>query len=72
MLQLPRQEISTNRYYRKTFDANELPDIYTAMYYFKKHPDVKAYFIIPESQLLIIGNIFIKNMQTIRCKTGAV
>ena len=44
-----RQEIITNRYYRKTFDANELPDIYTAMYYFKKHPEVKAYFILLES-----------------------
>ena len=48
-----RQETSNNRYYRKTFDVNLLPNIYTAMYYFKKHPEVKEYFILLE---LIVKN----------------
>ena len=31
-----RNEIITNRYYRKTFDANYLQNVYSAFYYFKK------------------------------------
>ena len=31
-----RNEIVTSRHYRKTFDANNLPDLYSAIHYFKK------------------------------------
>lgn len=31
-----RNEVVTNRYYRRTFDANDLPNLYSGMYYFKK------------------------------------
>ena len=31
-----RHEVATDRSYRKAFDANQLPDIYTGIHYFKK------------------------------------
>ena len=39
-----RNEVITNRYYRKTFDANELPNLYSGMYYFKKCESTKQFF----------------------------
>jgi hypothetical protein len=39
-----RNEVVTNRYYRKTFDANNLPDLYSGMYYFKKCESSKQFF----------------------------
>lgn len=34
----------TSRYYRATFDANYLPDFYSAIYYFKKTDKTKKFF----------------------------
>ena len=41
-----RNELVTNRYYRKTFDSNNLPNVYTGMYQFSKCEDTKAFFIL--------------------------
>ena len=48
-----RNENATSRYYRKTFDQNNLPNVYTAMYSFSKCDEVKEFFILLE---LIIKN----------------
>jgi hypothetical protein len=39
-----RNELITNRYYRKTFDSNNLPNIYTGMYKFSKCDDAHNFF----------------------------
>lgn len=39
-----RNEVVTNRYYRRTFDANDLPNLYSGMYYFKKAETTKQFF----------------------------
>ena len=39
-----RNEVVTNRYYRRTFDANGLPNLYSGMYYFKKCETTKKFF----------------------------
>lgn len=31
-----RNEVATSRFYRKTFDSNELPDLYSGLMYFRK------------------------------------
>lgn len=36
--------ISRSTYYRRTFDANTLPNVYTAFAYFRKHRDVEQIF----------------------------
>lgn len=58
-----RNEIVTNDYYRKTFTANNLPNVYTGIYYFKKSLLAQTFF----EQLEIIlknweeyYNIFLK------------
>jgi hypothetical protein len=43
-----RNELVTDRYYRKTFDSNNLPNVYTGMYQFSKCEDTKAFFILLE------------------------
>jgi hypothetical protein len=43
-----RNEIIDNRYYRKTFDANELPDVYTGMYQFHKCNETQEFFTLLE------------------------
>ena len=48
-----RNQPVTNDYYRKTFTADELPNVYSAMYKFKKCNDTKAFFILLE---LIMNN----------------
>jgi len=39
-----RNELVTNRYYRKTFDSNNLPNIYTGMYKFSKCDEAHNFF----------------------------
>ena len=39
--------------YRKTFIANDLPDVYNTIFYFKKSPEAKAYFTMVE---IIVNN----------------
>ena len=48
-----RNEVVTNRYYRKTFDENNLPDLYSAIYYFKKSEAAYEFFNFLE---LIVTN----------------
>lgn len=43
-----RGEIITNDYYRKTFTENDLPNVYTAMFYFKKNDVNFELFAIAE------------------------
>jgi len=43
-----RNELVTSRYYRKTFDSNNLPNIYTGMYKFSKSEATKEFFILLE------------------------
>ena len=48
-----RKEVVTSRYYRKTFDANNLPNLYSALHYFKKGDTAKEFYTLLE---LIINN----------------
>lgn len=48
-----RDEIVTSRYYRKTFDANELPNLYSALHYFKKGDRAKEFYTLLE---IIVNN----------------
>ena len=48
-----RDEVITNRYYRKTFDANELPNLYSALHYFKKGDTAKEFYNLLE---IIVNN----------------
>jgi hypothetical protein len=48
-----RDELITNRFYRKTFDANELPNLYSALHYFRKGNTAKEFYILLE---LIVTN----------------
>lgn len=43
-----RNTTVTSRYYRKTFDDNNLPNIYTGMYQFKKSSNTTAFFNLLE------------------------
>lgn len=43
-----RQKQITNRYYRKVFDSNDLPDIYSAVYYFEKGKYAQEFFYLVE------------------------
>lgn len=43
-----RNELVTSRYYRKAFDSNSLPNIYTGLYKFSKSEESKAFFILLE------------------------
>ena len=48
-----RDEVVTSRFYRKTFDANELPNLYSALHYFRKGDTAKQFYILLE---IIIAN----------------
>jgi len=48
-----RDELVTNRFYRKTFDANELPNLYSALHYFKKGKTAKEFYNLLE---IIVNN----------------
>jgi hypothetical protein len=39
-----RGETTTSDYYRKIFTINKLPNLHTALFYFKKTPEVERYF----------------------------
>jgi len=39
-----RNELVTSRYYRKTFDANNLPDVYSGMYQFTKCEETANFY----------------------------
>jgi len=39
-----RNEVVTSDYYRKAFTDSKLPNLYTAMFYFKKTKEVETYF----------------------------
>ncbi len=41
-------EIVYSNYYRKIFIKNKLPNLYTALFYFKKTPEIKQYFKLVE------------------------
>jgi hypothetical protein len=43
-----RNEVVTSRYYRKTFDANELPNLYSALHYFRKGDKAKEFYTLLE------------------------
>lgn len=43
-----RNELITSRYYRKTFDVNNLPNVYTGMYQFAKCEKTKEFFVLLE------------------------
>ena len=43
-----RNEPITTRYYRKAFDANNLPNIYTGMYRFRKSKEAESFFKLLE------------------------
>lgn len=43
-----RGEPALGRDYRKVFDANDLPDLYSAVYYFKKGDIAKEFFVMLE------------------------
>lgn len=43
-----RGEPALDRYYRKVFDSNKLPDLYSAFYYFKKSDAAKQFFVMLE------------------------
>lgn len=48
-----RDELITDRYYRKTFDANNLPNLYSALHYFKKGDTAKEFYNLLE---IIVNN----------------
>lgn len=48
-----RDELVTSRYYRKTFDANKLPNLYSALHYFKKGDKAKEFYNLLE---IIVNN----------------
>ena len=41
-------QVATSRYYRKVFDSNQLPNLYSGFYYFKKSDNVKRFFNLLE------------------------
>lgn len=43
-----RNETITSRYYRKVFDANKLPNLYSAFHYFKKGDTAKQFYTLLE------------------------
>jgi len=48
-----RDEIVTSRFYRQTFDANELPNLYSALHYFKKGNTAKEFYTLLE---IVVNN----------------
>lgn len=43
-----RGETATSNYYRKMFTANDLPNLYSGIHYFKKTDDNKTFFVLLE------------------------
>lgn len=43
-----RSEVITSDYYRKVFTNNKLPNLYTALFYFKKTKEIERYFKLIE------------------------
>lgn len=41
-------DVASSRYYRKVFDANKLPNLYSAIYYFKKNKRTQKFFTMLE------------------------
>ena len=41
-----RNELITSRYYRKTFDSNDLPNVYTGLYQFSKSESTHGFFVL--------------------------
>lgn len=67
-VQTYRGDQITSRYYRKTFDANQLPNLYSGIYFFKKADKCKEFFNLVE-QIVKNWEIFYekytpKSMQT--------
>ena len=62
-----RNELITNRYYRKTFDSNNLPNIYTGMYKFSKCDEAHNFFklldVIMQNWKVFYQQYAPKNMQ---------
>ena len=62
-----RNEIITSRYYRKAFDANNLPDVYTGMYQFSKSTDAHNFInfldVIMKNWKVFYKKYAHKNMQ---------
>lgn len=52
-VQTYRQETVTSRHYRKTFDANNLPNLYSALHYFKKGNTAKEFYTLLE---IVVNN----------------
>ena len=52
-----RDELVSSDYYRKAFTDNKLPNVYTAMYYFKKKDEV--------FELMSMANFIFNNWQTV-------
>lgn len=48
-----RDEIITSRAYRKTFDANNLPNLYSALHYFRKGDKAKEFYNLLE---IVVNN----------------
>ena len=48
-----RDEVVTSKYYRKTFEANSLPNLYSALHYFKKGNTAKEFYNLLE---IIVNN----------------
>jgi len=48
-----RDELVTSRFYRKTFDANNLPNLYSALHYFKKGDKAKEFYTLLE---MVVNN----------------
>jgi len=48
-----RQDIVTSRKYRKVFDSNNLPNLYSGVYYFKKGDEAHRFFYLLE---LVMNN----------------
>lgn len=44
-----RKDLFTTKYYRKTFVANNLPNLYSGLYYFQKDPITKSFFDLVET-----------------------
>lgn len=61
-----KNEISTNRYYRKIFDQNNLPDVYNAITYFKKSNTAEQFYILVKD-IFENWNEWIKE---IKCNAG--
>jgi len=60
-----RGNLITDRYYRKAFDSNNLPNLYSTVYYFKKNDKIHNFFnwveIINNNWELFYGKFIVEN-----------